>query len=114
MRNITIALSGFLPALLFLSSSGVSTTASMSARKLSQGTSRSIASSGSPLSDSAANRLSASKNPSCPIVHLRESSAQAGDSHRLPEPAIFRATHKPEEIVAKLRQVDVLVSQGQN
>lgn len=32
----------------------------------------------------------------------------------MPEPAIFRATHKPEEIVAKLRQVDVLVSQGQN
>ena len=25
-----------------------------------------------------------------------------------------RKRHKPEEIVAKLRQVDVLVSQGQN
>src|SRR3979490_1246211 len=68
MRNITIASSGFLPALLFLISSGVSTTASMSARKLSQGPSRSIASSGSPFADSAANRLSASKNPNCPIL----------------------------------------------
>jgi hypothetical protein len=42
-----------LPALFFLVSSGVSTTASMSARKLSEGTSRSIASSGSLLADSA-------------------------------------------------------------
>src|ERR1700716_3802146 len=68
IRNITIASSGFLPALLFLISSGVSTTASMSTRKLSQGTSRSIASSGSPFADSAANRLSASNNPNCPIL----------------------------------------------
>src|SRR3977135_397863 len=40
----------------------------MSARRLSQGTSRSIASSGSPFADSAANRLSASNNPNCPIL----------------------------------------------
>src|ERR1700716_3121152 len=68
IRNITIASSGFLPALLFLISSGVSTTASMSTRKLSQGTRRSIASSGSPFADSAPNRLSASNNPNCPIL----------------------------------------------
>src|SRR4029453_4364777 len=67
-RNIQIASNGFLPALLFLISSGVSTTASMSARNVSQGTSRSIASSGSPFADKASKRLSASKNPSCPIV----------------------------------------------
>src|SRR2546428_13360971 len=29
-------------------------------------------------------------------------------------PAMARKRYKPEEIVAKLRQVDVLVSQGQN
>jgi hypothetical protein len=62
MPNSTIASNGFRPALLFLISSGVSTTASMSARKLSHGTSRSMASSGSPFADRAANRLSASKN----------------------------------------------------
>src|SRR5262245_43233748 len=63
-----MASNGFRPALLFLSSSGVSTTASISARKLSHGTRRSMASSGSPLADKASKRLSASKNPSCPIV----------------------------------------------
>ena len=36
--NIRMASNGFRPALLFLSSSGVSTTASISARKLSHGT----------------------------------------------------------------------------
>jgi len=35
------------------------------------GTSEAIASSGSPLSDNAASRRSASKNPSCPIASLR-------------------------------------------
>src|SRR5262245_38779329 len=40
----------------------------MSARNVSHGTSRSIASSGSPFADKASKRLSASKNPSCPIV----------------------------------------------
>src|SRR5262245_12236885 len=63
-----MASNGFRPALLFFSSSGVSTTASISARKLSHGTRRSMASSGSPLADKASKRLSASKNPSCPIV----------------------------------------------
>jgi IS5 family transposase len=54
--------------LLFLSSTGVNTTASISARKLSNGTTRSIISSGSPFAEIAASRLSSSKNPSCPIV----------------------------------------------
>src|SRR5450759_2443299 len=58
---------GLRPALLFLSSAGVNTTASISARKLSNGTTRSIISSGSPFAEIAASRLSASKNPSCPI-----------------------------------------------
>src|SRR5262245_46397107 len=40
----------------------------MSARNVSHGTSLSIASSGSPFADKASKRLSASKNPSCPIV----------------------------------------------
>jgi len=68
IRNIRIASNGLRPALLFFSGSGVSTTASMSARKLSQKTSAAIASSGSPFFDSAANRLSASKNPGRPII----------------------------------------------
>src|SRR5271165_5101998 len=58
---------GLRPALLFLSSAGVNTTASISPRKLSNGTTRSIISSGSPFAEIAASRLSASKNPSCPI-----------------------------------------------
>ena len=41
--------------------SGVSATASMSARKLSQGTSAAIASSGSPFFESAANRAAAAR-----------------------------------------------------
>src|SRR5450759_4609404 len=67
IRNITMTSIGLRPALLFLSSAGVNTTASISARKLSNGTTRSIISSGSPFADIAASRLSASKNPSCPI-----------------------------------------------
>src|ERR1039457_5403980 len=48
----------------------------MSPRTLSHGTSWSMASSGSPFAESAVSRLSASKNPSCPIVSLLESCRQ--------------------------------------
>ena len=48
IRNIRSASNGLRPARLFFSASGVSATASMSARKLSQGTSAAIASSGDP------------------------------------------------------------------
>jgi len=47
----------------FFSLTGVSTAASISARKLSNGTTRAIISSGSPFAVIAASRLSASKNP---------------------------------------------------
>src|SRR3954464_14424346 len=93
MRNITIASIGLRPALLFFASSGVRTTASMAARKLSHATSASIASSGSPFADSASSRLFASKNPNYPITHLQESCPHAGDSHRSAERAIFRDAH---------------------
>src|SRR6202030_3520160 len=59
---------GLLPALLFFSFTGVNTAASISARKLSNGTTRAIISSGSPFAVIAASRRSASKNPNCPIV----------------------------------------------
>src|ERR1700678_1591132 len=59
---------GLRPALLFFSLTGVNTAASISARKLSNGTTRAIISSGSPFAEIAASRLSASKNPNCPIV----------------------------------------------
>src|SRR5580692_4558916 len=59
---------GLRPALLFFSLVGVNTAASISARKLSKGTTRAIISSGSPFAEIAASRLSASKNPNCPIV----------------------------------------------
>src|SRR5580692_9412106 len=59
---------GLRPALLFFSLTGVNTAASISARKLSNGTTRAIISSGSPFAVIAASRLSASKNPNCPIV----------------------------------------------
>src|SRR5208283_4879350 len=62
----------------------------MSPRKLSHGTSRSMASSGSPFAESPVSRLSASKNPNCPIVRLRESCRQAADSHECERSAIFR------------------------
>src|SRR5262249_45427512 len=58
---------GLRPAGLFLSLTGVNTAASISARKLSNGTTRAIISSGSPFAVIAASRLSASKNPNCPI-----------------------------------------------
>src|SRR5216683_3166566 len=59
---------GLRPALLFFSLTGVKTAASISARKLSNGTTRAIISSGSPFAVIAASRRSASKNPNCPIV----------------------------------------------
>src|ERR1700730_8430348 len=59
---------GLRPALLFFSFAGVKTATSISARKLSNGTTRAIISSGSPFAVIAASRRSASKNPNCPIV----------------------------------------------
>src|SRR6201981_876581 len=59
---------GLRPGLLFFSFTGVNTAASISARKLSNGTTRAIISSGSPFAVIAASRRSASKNPNCPIV----------------------------------------------
>src|SRR5258708_31202531 len=59
---------GLRPALLFFSFTGVNTAASISARKLSNGTTRAIISSGSTFAVIAASRRSASKNPNCPIV----------------------------------------------
>src|SRR5580704_4441671 len=59
---------GLRPAVLFFSLTGVNTAASISARKLSNGTTRAIISSGSPFAVIAASRRSASKNPNCPIV----------------------------------------------
>src|ERR1700692_4807358 len=59
---------GLRPALLFSSLTGVKTAASISARKLSNGTTRAIISSGSPFAVIAASLRSASKNPNCPIV----------------------------------------------
>src|SRR5262249_34577463 len=50
---------------------GCRATASISARKLSHGTRRSMASSGSPLADKASKRLLASKNPAAPSSPLR-------------------------------------------
>ena len=72
---------------------GVSTAASMSLRKLSQGTKRSMASSGSPFAESVASRLSASKNPSCPIVRFRELCRQAAELHEYEKSAIFQGAH---------------------
>ena len=85
-----IASKGLRPALLFFASSGVSTTASISARKLSHGTSAVIASSGSPFSDNAASRLSASKNPSCPIARSAESRPHERDLHSTKRQPISR------------------------
>src|SRR4249920_4215159 len=89
-----IASKGLRPALLFFASSGVSTTASISARKLSHGTSAVIASSGSPFSDNAASRLSASKNPSCPIARSAESRPHERDSHSTKRQPIIRGALK--------------------
>src|SRR6516162_4233468 len=81
---------GLRPAGLFLSFTGVNTAASISARKLSNGTTRAIISSGSPFAVIAASRLSASKNPNCPIVPTRESCCHNSDSYKSAEVAIFR------------------------
>src|SRR6476660_9319804 len=81
---------GLRPAGLFFSLTGVNTAASISARKLSNGTTRAIISSGSPFAVIAASRLSASKNPNCPIVPTRESCCHNSDSHKSAEIAIFR------------------------
>src|ERR1700692_3908800 len=59
---------GLRPALLFFSFSGGQNPASISARKIPNGTTRAIISSGSPFAVIAASRRSASKNPNCPIV----------------------------------------------
>src|SRR6516162_8042392 len=90
---------GLRPAVLFFSLTGVNTAASISARKLSNGTTRAIISSGSPFAVIAASRLSASKNPNCPIVPTRESCCPNSDSHKSAEVAIFRG---PREIIAGL------------
>src|SRR5471032_909840 len=58
IRNSTSASIGLRPALLFLASSAVSTTASMSARNFSHGTSALIETNGSPFADSIDKRLS--------------------------------------------------------
>ena len=63
IRNRTSASIGLRPALLFLAASAVNTTASMSSRNVSQGTSAEITTRGSPFADSAESRLSASKKP---------------------------------------------------
>src|SRR5215470_5142705 len=81
---------GLRPAGLFFSLTGVNTAVSISARKLSNGTTRAIISSGSPFAVIAASRLSASKNPNCPIVPTRESCCHNSDSHKSAEVAIFR------------------------
>src|SRR5262245_14514252 len=59
---------GLRPALLFLSSGASLTTASISPRKLSKGTSTLSVSSGSPLALIASRRLSRSKKPGCPTA----------------------------------------------
>src|SRR5258705_6966266 len=59
---------GLRPALVLFSFAGLNVRASISARKLSNGTTRSIISSGSPFAEITASRLSASKKPNWPIV----------------------------------------------
>src|ERR1035438_9642243 len=86
---------GLRPAVLFLSLTGVKTAASISARKLSNGTTRVIISSGSPFAVIAASRLSASKNPNCPIVPTRESCCHHSDSHKFADVAIFQGALNP-------------------
>src|SRR5271170_555046 len=85
---------GLRPAVLFFPLTGVNTAASISARKLSNGTTRAIISSGSPFAVIAASRLSASKNPNCPIVPTRESCCHNSDSHKSAEVAIFRGAQE--------------------
>ena len=75
----TSASNGLGPALLFFTSSGVRTTASMSARKLSRGTSPAIVFGGSPFSDNDPSRYSAWKNPSWPVAPLPQNHPRANE-----------------------------------
>src|SRR5689334_1411172 len=84
-----MASNGFRPALLFLSSPGVSTTASMSARKLSHRTRRSMASSVSPIAEQGFQALIGIEKSQLPHRRLCESKSHASDSHRSGEAAIF-------------------------
>src|SRR6516164_4693076 len=68
------------PALLFLSSGVSLTTASISARKLSKGTTALSVSSGSPLALIASRRLSRSKKPGCPTAFPRATDAGTHES----------------------------------
>src|SRR6516165_12763358 len=85
---------GLRPAGLFFSLTGVHAAASISARKLSNGTTRAIISSGSPFAVIDASRLSASKKPNFPIVPTRESCCHNSDSHKSAEVAIFQGPLK--------------------
>src|ERR1700693_5983250 len=96
---------GLRPALLFFSLTGVNTAASISARKLLNGTTRAIISSGSPFAVIAASRLSASKNPNCPIVPTRESCCHNSDSHKSAEVAIFRGALEHYEFRGQVMRV---------
>src|SRR5262249_5334543 len=71
---------GLRPALLFLSSGAGLTTPSISARKLSKGTTALSASSGSPLALIASRRLSRSKKPGCPTAFPRAADAGTRES----------------------------------
>src|SRR5215472_11533557 len=71
---------GLRPALLFLSSGASLTTASISARKLSKGTTALSVSSGSPLALIASRRLSRSKKPGCPTAFPRAADARTRES----------------------------------
>src|SRR5215471_1911382 len=71
---------GLRPALLFLSSGAGLTTPSISARKLSKGTTVLSASSGSPLALIASRRLSRSKKPGCPTAFPRAADAGTRES----------------------------------
>src|SRR5262245_61540720 len=71
---------GLRPALLFLSSGANLTTASISARKLSKGTTALSVSSRSPLALIASRRLSRSKKPGCPTAFPRAADARTRES----------------------------------
>src|SRR6516225_7053908 len=71
---------GLRPALLFLASGASLTTASISARKLSKGTTALSVSSGSPLALIASRRLSRSKKPGCPTAFPRATDAGTHES----------------------------------
>src|SRR5579859_8073436 len=82
---------GLRPALLFFSLAGVNTAASISARKLSNGTTRAIISSGSPFRGNCRQplvRIEDSELRHRP--HTRESCCHYSDSHKFADVAIFR------------------------